>query len=316
MTPSAPVQYFPITMIDPKLLEKENVFYEEHDSSYGAVFIYEEHLASIRSQYQQLDVIRTKEHGKMFFIDHYMMFTEDSEFVYHEMMVHVPLAAHREAGRVLVIGGGDGGVVREILKYDRVTKVTLVEIDPMVIEVCREHFPEITKSLDDPRVEVIIGDGVEYAKGCERGSYDVIIVDSTDPYGVAELLISPEFFEACRRVLEPHGVMIQQMASPFFTPDVFVKGMHNLMKVFPYAAPVLVPAPFYVSSDWALAFASPSERFFKREIPEGWWDPPGRLKYYNREVHAASFVLPNYVKELLEMARRTPVLEKKPWLED
>jgi len=302
-------------MIDPKLLEKENVFYEEHNQSYGAVFIYEEHLASVRSEYQQLDVIKTKEHGKMFFIDHYMMFTEDSEFVYHEMMAHVPLAAHREARKVLVVGGGDGGVVREVLRYPRVEKVTLVEIDPMVIEVCRKHFPEITKSLDDPRVEVVIGDGVKFVKESPPGSYDVIIVDSTDPYGVAELLISPEFFTACRKVLEPHGVMIQHMASPFFTPDIFVKGMYNLMHAFPFVAPLLVAVPFYVSSDWALAFASPSEKFFRKEIPEGWWEPPGRLKYYNPEVHSASFVLPNYVKELMEVAARTPVLEKKPWLD-
>ncbi|RLA86102.1 MAG: spermidine synthase [Deltaproteobacteria bacterium] len=309
-----PAGVISLDVIDPKLLEKENVFYEEHDSSYGAVFVYEEHLASIRSPYQQIDVIRTKEHGKMLFIDHYMMFTEDSEFVYHEMMAHVPLAAHREAQRVLVIGGGDGGVVREVLKYQRVKKVTLVEIDKTVIEVCRRHFPEMTGSLEDPRVEVVIGDGVKYVKEVPPGSYDVIIVDSTDPYGVAELLISPEFFEGCRRTLGDCGLMIQQMASPFFTPDVFVKGFHNMMRVFPHVAPVLVPAPFYVSSDWALGLASSSDKFFKKELPEGWWEPPGRLKYYNPEVHRASFVLPNFVKDLMEMASRTPVLERKPWL--
>ncbi len=301
-------------MIDPKLLEKENVFYEEHDPSYGAVYIYEEYLASIRSPYQQIDVIRTKEHGKMLFIDHYMMLTEDSEFVYHEMISHIPLAAHREATRVLVIGGGDGGVVREVLKYPRIQKVTLVEIDEMVIEVCRKHFPEISKSLDDPRVEVVIGDGVRFVMESPASSYDVIIIDSTDPYGVAEPLISQEFYQACKKVLGPRGVIIQQMASPFFMPEVFVKGFHNLMKVFPCVSPLLVAAPFYVSSDWALAFASPSPEFFKKELPEGWWTPPGRLKYYNPEVHRASFLLPNYIKELLEMAQRGPVLERKPWL--
>ncbi len=299
-------------MIDPRLLEKENVFYEEHDSGYGAVYIYEEHLAEVRSRYQKIDVIRTKEHGKMLFIDYYMMFTEDSEFVYHEMMVHVPLAAHSEARKVLVIGGGDGGVVREVLKYPRVERITLVEIDEEVIKVCREHFPEITRSLDDPRVEVVIGDGVKFVKELEE-SYDVIIVDSTDPYGVAELLISTEFYQGCRRVLGEHGVMMQQMASPFFTPDVFVKGFHNMMEVFPLVSPVLVPAPFYVSSDWALAFASGSQRFFRKEIPSGSWHPPGPLKYYNPEVHQASFCLPNFVKELMQIASRTPVLEKKPF---
>jgi spermidine synthase len=302
-------------MIDPRLLEKKNVFYEEHNPSYGAVFIYEELLESVRSPYQQIDVIRTKEHGKMLFIDHYMMLTEDSEFVYHETLAHVPLAAHREAERVLVVGGGDGGVVREVLKYDRIKKVTLVEIDEMVIEVCRKHFPEITKSLDDPRVEVKIGDGVQYVKEAPPESYDVIIVDSTDPYGVAELLISEEFFRDCKKVLTSHGVIIEHMASPFFFPEIFVKGFHNMMKVFPYVAPLLVAVPFYVSSDWSLGFASCSEKFFKKEIPDKWWSPPGELKYYNLEKHASYFALPNYVKELWEIAKRTPHLEKKPWLD-
>ena len=292
-------------MIDPRLLEKKNVAYEEHDPSYGAVYIYEAKLASIRSKYQKIEVLQTKNHGKILLIDDFMMLTEDSEFIYHEMMVHVPLASHPLAKRVLVIGGGDGGVVRELLKYPRLQRIVLVEIDEEVIKICRQFFPEMSRSLSDPRVEVIIGDGVEYVRDAKEG-FDVLIIDSTDPFGVAELLISPEFYQACRTLLAEEGLLMQQVASPFFTPDIFVKAFHNMRKAFSFASPVLVPAPFYVSSDWSLGLASGSDRFFKKEIPEGYWNPIPGLKYYNPDVHRASFALPNFVQELWDRSLQSP----------
>lgn len=299
-------------MIDPRLLEKENVLYEEHDPSYGAVYIYEKHLVDSRSRYQKIDVIETQHHGKILLIDYYMMLTEDSEFIYHEMMAHVPMAAHSQAHQVLVIGGGDGGVVREVLKYPQVERVMLVEIDEEVIKVCREHFPQLARSLDDPRVEVRIEDGVKFVQETDE-SFDVMIVDSTDPFGVAELLISVDFYKGCRKVLGEEGVMIQQMASPFFTPDIFVKAFHNMVEVFEHVSPVLVPVPFYVSGHWSLGFASSSERHFRKEVSPGSWRPPGELKYYNPEVHRAAFCLPNFVQLLYERAKETPELREKPF---
>jgi spermidine synthase len=294
-------------MIDARLLEKQNVAYEEHDPSYGAVFIYEEKLASIRSQYQKIEVLRTKHHGKILLIDDFMMLTEDSEFVYHEMMVHVPLAAHNTAKSVLVVGGGDGGIIRELLRYPRLERIVLVEIDEEVVRICRQFFPDISHSLSDPKVEIIIQDGVEYVNNAREG-FDIIIIDSTDPYSVAGLLISSKFYETCRMVLSEEGLLMQQVASPFFTSDVFVKAFHNMRQVFPFVSPVLVPAPFYVSSDWSLGLASGSDRFFKKEIPSGWWYPIPGLKYYNIEVHRASFALPNFVQDLWERSLLSPDL--------
>ncbi len=293
--------------MDPRLKEKRNVAYEEHDPSYGAVYIYEKKLVSIRSKYQKIEVLQTQNHGRILLIDGFMMLTENSEFVYHEMMVHVPLAAHQMAKRALVIGGGDGGVVRELLKYPHLEKIALVEIDEEVIRVCRQFFPDMSHSLSDPKVEMIITDGVEYVKNAQEG-FDVIIIDSTDPFGVAELLISPAFYQACRRVLGEEGLLMQQVASPFFSPDIFVKAFHNMRQGFPLASPVLIPAPFYVSSDWSLGLASGSDRFFKKEIPSGFWDPIPDLKYYNLEVHRASFALPNFVRDLWERSLRSPDL--------
>ncbi len=291
-------------MMDPRLQEKANVAYEEHDPSYGAVFIYEEKLISIRSPYQKIEVLKTKKHGRILLIDNFMMLTEDSEFVYHEMMAHVPLAAHHLAKRVLVIGGGDGGVVRELLKYPRLEKITLVEIDEEVIKICQQFFPEMSRSLSDPRVEVIIGDGAAYVKETTEG-FDGVIIDSTDPFGPAELLVSPTFYQACRKVLGAEGVLMQQVASPFFTSEVFVKVFHNMRQSLSFVSPVLVSTPFYMSGDWSLGFASGSDRFFKKEIPAGSWNPIPGLKYYNPEVHRSSFVLPNFVRTLWEHSERS-----------
>jgi len=295
-------------MMDQRLKERKNVAYEEHDPSYGSVFVYEEKLISIKSKYQKIEVLQTKNHGRILLIDDFMMLTEDSEFIYHEMMVHVPLTAHDLARKVLVIGGGDGGVARELLKYPRLERITQVEIDPEVVEICRQFFPEITKSLSDPRVNLIIGDGIHYVEDL-RESVDVIIIDSTDPFGPAELLVSTEFYRACRRVLRENGLLMQQIASPFFTPDVFVRVFHNMRQVFPVANPVLVPVPFYVSSDWSLGLASASDTFFKKEIPPGRGKSVAGLKYYNPEVHRASFSLPNFVQDLWEKSRVTPELD-------
>jgi spermidine synthase len=288
-------------MMDPRLQAKPNVAYEEHDPSYGAVYMYERKLVSVRSQYQKIEVLQTTRHGKILLIDDFMMLTEDSEYVYHEMMAHIPLAAHHMAKAVLVIGGGDGGVVSELAKYPRLERIVLVEIDEEVINICQEFFPIIAQGLSDPRVHVYVGDGVQYVKD-EQESFDVIIIDSTDPFGPAELLISPEFYQACRRVLGEEGLLMQQMGSPFFTPDVFVKAFHHMHQGFFLTSPVLVPAPFYMSGDWSLGLASGSNRFFKQEIPSGGWSPIPGLKYYNPEVHHASFALPNVIRKLWEQS--------------
>jgi len=288
-------------MIDERFRAKKNIAYEEHDPSYGSVFLYERQLASIRSPYQKIEVIDTTHHGRMLLIDDCMMLTEDSEFIYHEMMAHIPMAAHRAATRVVVIGGGDGGVVRELLKYQRLEQITLVEIDEEVIKISRRFFPQLAKSLEDPRVNVIIGDGVRFINELTE-PVDVVIIDSTDPYGPAELLISEQFYRSCYNVLGVEGLLMQQIASPFFTPDIFVKAFSSLRKVFPLTSPLLVPTPFYMSGAWSLGLGSSSDTYFTKDIPPEWWEGVPGLRYYNPDIHRAAFALPNFVRDLYEKA--------------
>lgn len=288
-------------MIDERFHTKKNVAYEEHDPSYGSVFLYENQLASIRSPYQKIEVFDTKHHGKMLLIDDCMMLTEDSEFIYHEMMAHVPMAAHRAATRAVVIGGGDGGVVRELLKYQRLERISLVEIDEEVIKISRRFFPELAKSLDDPRVNVIVGDGVRFMKELTQ-PVDVVIIDSTDPYGPAEMLISEEFYRSCHDALGTEGLLMQQIASPFFTPDIFIKAFSMMRKIFPLTSPLLVPTPFYMSGAWSLGLGSRSDTYFRKDIPPNACEEIPGLRYYNPDIHRAAFALPNFVRDLYRQA--------------
>ena len=193
-------------------------------------------LYSGHSDFQRIDVFDSPEFGRFLALDGYMMLTEKDEFIYHEMIVHVPMAVHPHVRRVLVIGAGDGGVIRELCRYDDIEQIDMVEIDPQVVEVCREYLPQTACSLDDPRVKIYYEDGLRFIRRCED-LYDLIIVDSTDPFGPGEGLFTREFYGNCFKALKEDGIMVNQHESPFYDQDAIAmqRAHQRIVESFPFS---------------------------------------------------------------------------------
>jgi spermidine synthase len=230
------------------------------------------------------------------------MLTEKDEFIYHDMIVHVPMAVNPEIKRVLLIGAGDGGSVRELTRYHSIQKIEMVEIDERVVRLSQQYLPLTASKLTDPRVELIFDDGLKYVANAETGVYDLIIVDSTDPIGPGEGLFSDEFYKNCYRALSEDGILINQNESPYF-PE-FAKEMKRAYKKiksnFPIAKVYQAHIPTYESGHWLFGFAS-KKYDPVLDIQEDKWNSLRlKTKYYNTELHKGAFALPNYVKEMLD----------------
>lgn len=257
-------------------------------------------LASVISDFQRIDVFESKEFGRFLTLDGYMMLTEKDEFIYHEMIVHVPLAVHPNPEKVLIIGAGDGGVVRELARYDSVKHIDLVEIDSEVVRVCKEYLPVTACALDDPRVHIFYQDGLKFIRRCEN-EYDLIIVDSTDPFGPGEGLFTREFYGNCFKALKEDGIMVNQHESPFYEEDAAaMQRAHKLIvESFPISKVYQAHIPSYPSGHWLFGFASKKYHPLK-DMREAEWNALGlKTRYYNSELHLGSFALPNYVEEML-----------------
>lgn len=249
-----------------------------------------------KTPYQELTVLDTEAYGRMLVLDGAIQTTSADEFVYHEMIAHVPLASHPHPKRVAVIGGGDGGVIREILKHPTVEEAHLVEIDERVVEIARRFFPEISSGLQDERAHIHFVDGIEWIRQ-EKG-LDVVIVDSTDPVGPATGLFTPEFYATVAEALGPDGILVAQSESPFLEPDIVRRAFGGVRSAFPVAALYLAAVPTYPSGLWSFAFGA------KSGLP-GILADPGRVisaRYWTPEVHRAAFQLPKFVQDLLEDA--------------
>ena len=175
-------------------------------------------LYSGKSEFQRIDVFESPEFGRFLTLDGYMMLTEKDEFIYHEMITHVPMAVHPKVRDVLVIGAGDGGVIRELTRYPEIGHIDMVEIDQLVVEVCKKYLPQTACRLDDPRVAIHYEDGLKFIRSCQD-CYDLIIVDSTDPFGPGEGLFTREFYGSCFKALREDGIMVNQHESPFYPED-------------------------------------------------------------------------------------------------
>ncbi len=193
-------------------------FTEKHTSDVNFSIKVNRQLFSAQSDYQRIDVFDSKEFGRFLTLDGYMMLTEKDEFIYHEMIVHVPMAVHPNVKKVLVIGAGDGGVIRELCRYSAIEHIDMVEIDELVVEVCKKYLPLTACSLDDERVHIIYQDGLKYVRNHEN-EYDLIIVDSTDPFGPGEGLFTKEFYGNCYKALKEDGIIVNQHESPFYSED-------------------------------------------------------------------------------------------------
>jgi spermidine synthase len=260
----------------------------------------ENQIASAQSEYQRIDILNTVEFGKVLVLDGELMVTQKDEFIYHEMATHVPMAVHPNVKNVLVIGGGDGGTVRELTKYDTIEHIDLVEVDKMVVRMCQEYFQETACKLTDMRVDMHFEEGLRFVR-MKKDEYDLIIVDCADPYGPAEGLFTREFYGTCFKALHDDGILINQHESPYYSEHsrTVQKAHAHIQQVFPYSTVYQCHIPSYPSGHWLFGFASKKYDPVS-DLREDYWNGLGlNTKYYNTDLHKGSFYLPNYVKELL-----------------
>ncbi|WP_027718695.1 polyamine aminopropyltransferase [Desulfovirgula thermocuniculi] len=248
-----------------------------------------------KTPFQHLAVYDTVQFGRMLTLDDVIQTTVKDEFVYHEMITHVALNTHPHPRRVLVIGGGDGGSIREVLKHGSVEEAVLVEIDERVIAVAREYLPEISFALDDPRVKVVIDDGIKHV-GEKKGFYDVIIVDSTDPVGPAIGLFGKEFYQSVYDALTEDGLFVAQTESPFFNAELISRITRDIRDIFPIAKVFLACIPTYPGGLWCFTMGSKKHDPEKVEVEKL---PDLQTRYYSPSIHKASFILPPFVQELV-----------------
>ena len=262
-------------------------------------------LAEVTSAYQEIAVFDTPSHGRVLALDGAIQITEADEFVYQEMLAHVPLLAHGDAQRVLIIGAGDGGVLRRVLQHSTTRQAVMVEIDGEVIRLAKEFLPNIGgDAWDDPRAHVIEGDGIAYTAAAASGSFDVIIIDSTDPVGVGEALFTDAFYADCARILTPGGLVVNQCGVPFMQPDELRETSRRRTRAFPYASAYVAAVPTYVGGLMTLGIAakSPGVADVTVDVIRARAQTAGILgstRYWTPEIHAGAFNLPPYIADLI-----------------
>jgi spermidine synthase len=258
-----------------------------------------------KSPYQTVEIFDTFEYGKMLAVDKMVMCSEKDEKAYHEMIIHVPMLTHPEIKDVLVIGGGDGGSVRELMRYPQVERVTMVEIDEVVVRASREFLPSLSSSLDDPRLNLIIDDGIEYVKNAPDGSFDLIVIDSSDPVGPSEGLFSKSFYQQVHRCLRQGGVMTAQSESPRFNQAAFKDLSSCLRTIFgpDQVHCYLAFIPTYPTGMWSFTYSSkqgPHPIKDYDQVRSQTFSQAQGLQYYNAEIHTAAFCLPTFIRTMIE----------------
>ncbi len=257
-------------------------------------------LFSGKSEFQKVEVVQTRWHGKMLLNDDLVMLTEADEFVYHDMITHVPLFTHPDPKKVLVIGGGDGGTAREVLRHENVEKVVMVEIDKMVVDACLEHIPVTSDVLKGhPKLELIIGDGVKFVNETKE-KFDVIIVDSTDPIGPAQPLFGPDFYRDVFSCLSENGIVVSQGESPWYNVPIQKSMMKVLGDQFPFVRMYQFGNLTYPGGAWCFTYASkgldPIKDFDTKRVEES----NMKFRYYTKDLHSASFALPQFLLDNVE----------------
>jgi spermidine synthase len=270
-------------------------FTEKQTEHFGITVRITATLVHEQTEYQDLAIIDTVEFGRMLVLDGMVMTTVKDEFVYHEMMAHPALVTHPSPKRVLVVGGGDGGVIREVLKHPQVEKAVLVEIDGKVIEYCKKYLPEIAGELDNPRVDVIVGDGYRHIRE-HKNEYDVIMVDSTEPVGPAVHLFERGFYQGIYDALKEGGIFVAQTDNPWFKGDLLQKVGRDIREIFPVVRVYHANIPTYPSGMWTFTMGSKQRDPLHVSEPD---IPELATKYYSPRLHKAAFVLPKFVEDLV-----------------
>jgi len=269
--------------------------------SWGQRFLVKRELARVRSNFQDIVIFESYSHGRVMVLDGVIQITEMDEFVYQEMLAHVPLLAHGAAENVLIIGAGDGGVLRRVLRHRSVKRAVMVEIDGEVIRLSKEFLPAIAgNAWDDTRAKVIVGDGIDYVKRAPDTSFDAIIVDSTDPIGVGEVLFTDEFYQHCARILTARGLVVNQCGVPAMQADELRETSVRRRKFFPHVTAYVAAVPTYVGGFMTLGWAGkdasqtvvPVETIKLRAAAEGLL---GSTEYWTPEIHVGAFHLPPYI---------------------
>jgi spermidine synthase len=265
----------------------------------------EKQLFSEQSDYQRIDVFQTAEFGKIIALDGEIIFSEADEFIYNEMVVHVPMAVHPNVKDVLIIGGGDGGVAKVLTLYPEIERIDVVEQDEMFVHVSREFFPETAKGFDDERVHVMNMDGLRFLRRC-RDQYDLIINDSTDPFGHTEGLFTREFYGSCYKALHEDGIMVYQHGSPFYDEDeAAFRAMHNkVFRSFPISRVYQASIPTCSAGYWMFGFASKKYHPLRDFDPRRWNERGIKTWYYTTNLHRGAFMLPKYVEEILSQEEK------------
>ncbi len=282
-------------MSDPRYLE---TLYP----SYGQQFEMEEVLFRAPTEHQELIIFKNERFGRVMALDGVIQTTEVDEFIYHEMLTHVPLLAHGRAKRVLIIGGGDGGILREVLRHRSVEQVTQVEIDAQVIEMCKQFLPNHSAgAFEDPRVKIVIDDGKAFVMNCTE-QFDVIISDCTDPIGPGEALFESDFYRGCKQCLTEGGIFVAQNGVPFMQPDEAETTKARLQPFFADRTFYCAPVPTYIGGVMSLAWASDDAGLRQHStevIAERFAEAGFKTRYYNPAIHTGAFALPQYLVDRL-----------------
>ncbi|MBP2019830.1 spermidine synthase [Symbiobacterium terraclitae] len=270
---------------------------EEQTPSYRTQWRVRRVLHEEQTPFQHLQLVELEDFGRALVLDGAVQTTVGDEYIYHEMIAHVPLFTHPNPERVLVIGGGDGGTAREVARHPSVKGIDMVEIDRAVVDACRRHLPETACGLDHPKVNLVIGDGLAWVAG-RSDAYDVILVDSSDPVGPAEGLFNRTFYENVYRALKPGGIFVAQVLSPFFHQKLIRDVYQVVASIFPITMPYLAVVPTYPSGLHCFMLGSKEHSPLRPGIGAPTW----RTRWYTPEVHRAAFQLPPVVAELLQPA--------------
>ncbi len=278
-------------------------FSELHTDNVKMSIRVEKQLFSDKSDFQQIDVFDSPEFGRVLTSDGSVIFSEKDEFPYDEMIVHVPMAVHPAVRKVLVIGGGDGGVARELSNYPEIEIIDVVEPDEMFVEVCKKFFPINSKGFDDPRVSIFYQDGLRFLRS-RINEYDIIINDATDPLGHTAGLFTKEFYGNCYKALKEDGIMVYQHGSPFFDEDEDAcRSMHRkAFRSFPVSRVYQAHIPTCPAGYWLFGFASKKYHPLNDFDPVRWNKRGIKTWYYTTNLHTGAFMLPKYVEDLLKEA--------------
>ncbi|SMD30496.1 polyamine aminopropyltransferase [Picrophilus oshimae] len=269
----------------------ENWFSERYSDNLQLSFRVQDQLLSVKTDYQRIDLFNTYDFGKLLSIDGTVQLTEKDEYIYHEMITMVPYYCTAKSDSALIIGGGDGGAAKRLIDLG-IKRIVNVEIDQNVVEISRKYFPELADSFNNKNVELIIGDGIKYVKDTDE-SFDLIIIDSTDPVGPAEGLFNKSFYENARARLSDDGIIVTQSGSPYYQPEALKMATKGMLDVFSNVRTYIAFIPTYPSGLWSFTMASKSEIMQRKEKVI-----PGR--YFNEDVLKGSFYLPEFVKNIIK----------------